>query len=233
MVLRLRIQFCMTIFGSSLLYLAMSVIEIKSSCVPSPTTQICTPSAVMCPLICLSILAPFQTKIRQISHCQPSFHIEHMFVLIISETNICSSLDLHERRKTRRARSTWLRAPQKLASQNVTKPVAHSARPPKRKNALQALSNLQGASGSGTAHPVRRPTCSPAAGGGGLAGRCLAAAVTCLRRHLPHRRQPQLRASCDGRRTRRQPRRQQPTRRCNPARSQPRGWTRPRRQRHP
>ena len=133
MVLRLRIQFCMTIFGSSLLYLAMSVIEIKSSCVPSPTTQICTPSAVMCPLICLSILAPFQTKIRQISHCQPSFHIEHMFVLIISETNICSSLDLHERRKTRRARSTWLRAPQKLASQNVTKPVAHSARPPKRK----------------------------------------------------------------------------------------------------
>ena len=171
----------------------MSVIEIKSSCVPSPTTQICTPSAVMCPLICLSILAPFQTKIRQISHCQPSFHIEHMFVLIISETNICSSLDLHERRKTRRARSTWLRAPQKLASQNVTKPVAHSARPPKRKNALQALSNLQGASGSGTAHPVRRPTCSPAAGGGGLAGRCLAAAVTCLRRHLPHRRQPQRR----------------------------------------
>lgn len=133
MVLRLRIQFCMTIFGSSLLYLAMSVIEIKSSCVPSPTTQICTPSAVMCPLICLSILAPFQTKIRQISHCQPSFHIEHMFVLIISETNICSSIDLHERQKTRRARSTWLRAPQKLASQNVTEPPTHSGRPPNTK----------------------------------------------------------------------------------------------------
>lgn len=129
----MRIQFCMTIFGSSLLYLAMSVIEIKSSCVPSPTTQICTPSAVMCPLICLSILAPFQTKIRQISHCQPSFHIEHMFVLIISEANICSSLDLYERRKTRRARSTWLRAPQKLASQNVTEPPTHSDRPPNTK----------------------------------------------------------------------------------------------------
>lgn len=111
----------------------MSVIEIKSSCVPSLTTQICTPSAVMRPLICLSILAPFQTKIRQISHCQPSFRIEHMFVLIILETNMCSSLDLYERRKMRRARSTWLRAPQKLASQNVTEPPTHSGRPPNAK----------------------------------------------------------------------------------------------------
>ena len=146
----------------------MSVIEIKSSCVPSPTTQICTPSAVMCPLICLSILAPFQTKIRQISHCQLSFHIEHMFVLIISETNICSSLDLYERRKTRRARSTWLRAPQKLASQNVTEPPTHSGRPPNTKTPCRLFRTCRAHQAVGQRTPCAVPPARPPPTAAGL-----------------------------------------------------------------
>ena len=229
MVLRLRIQFCMTIFGSSLLYLAMSVIEIKSSCVPSLNANLHS-KCCDAPINLFVHPRPFQTKIRQISHCQPSFRIEHMFVLIILETNMCSSLDLYfNGEKCEEPAALWLRPPQKLASQNVTEPPTHSGRPPNAKAPRGLFRTYRGASAAGTAHPVRCPSCWPAADGDGLAGRCSAAAATCLRRRLPRRRQPQL--LCGGSGPRRPPRRQPPARRRNPARSQPRGWTRPRRPR--